>query len=93
MHDIQGTKEREYAAKRAGKAGYPLRKWGTGPNEASYWNYKEARDTGVEAHKKAYPHCHPPNNTCIKDQLDAYHQDECKFEDKTPMRTDTVNRH
>lgn len=59
-------------------------KTGKGINQ-SKWNYKEARSTGVTAHKIAFPHC---NAACVEKQLDAYHKDECGFDEDTPLRSD-----
>jgi hypothetical protein len=90
MHDVQGSIERGYAQLRSKR---PLKSWGPGPLQKSYWNYGEARDTGATAHKRAYPHC---DRECTKRQLDAYHQDHPRgpqCSENAPMRTDPVNRH
>jgi len=54
-------------------------------NAISKWKYKDARDTGMLAHKTAFPKC---NAMCIKKQLDDYHKDKCGFDDETPLRSD-----
>lgn len=59
-------------------------KTGKGEN-VSKWRYKEARNAGAKAHKIAFPHC---NEECVKKQLDAYHKDECKISENTPLRSD-----
>jgi hypothetical protein len=54
-------------------------------NAVSKWKYKDARDTGILAHKTAFPHC---NSKCIEKQLDDYHKDKCGLDDDTPLRSD-----
>jgi Domain of unknown function (DUF4150)/GHH signature containing HNH/Endo VII superfamily nuclease toxin 2 len=92
MHAVQGQMEGNFNA----QEGAPLATWanagpllkpgGTarGPAE-SKWDYSDARETGVMAHKMAFPHC---NSECIRKQLDAYHKDELGLEDDTPVRSD-----
>jgi hypothetical protein len=69
------------------KRGKVLQKWPNG--DESRWTYKEARDTGVLANSKVYPHCNPK---CTEKQLDNYHtQDKPKgpgVSNDTPLRTD-----
>lgn len=54
-------------------------------NALSKWTYGDARDTGMLAHKLAFPHC---NSECIKRQLDDYHKDQCGLKEGEPLRTD-----
>jgi hypothetical protein len=91
LHAIQGQIEASFNALGAvlgswKGAGVLLKKDGTarGPAE-SKWNYGQARDAGVFAHKTAFPHC---NAVCIKNQLDAYHN----LDDEAPVRTDPSDR-
>lgn len=91
MHDVQGKQERAYGYMRRDE---PLAAWGKGRNEASYWNYAEAREAGVAAHKKAFPHC---NSECTRRQLDEYHKGDppagAGVDDDTALRSDLQNRH
>lgn len=54
-------------------------------NAVSKWKYSDARDTGMLAHKTAFPHC---NSQCIKKQLDDYHKGECGLDEDEPLRSD-----
>lgn len=90
MHDVQGHQERAYHAMRSADPDFVPYQFGGHPNELSYWNYGEARDTGVAAHKKAFPDCEAE---CTRRQLDHYHQDQIGIQDDAPVRTDPVNRH
>jgi Domain of unknown function (DUF4150)/GHH signature containing HNH/Endo VII superfamily nuclease toxin 2 len=90
MHDVQGQQERAYMAMRLSDPEFVPHTFGGHPNDRSYWNYGEARDTGAAAHHKAFPHCDPD---CTRRQLDAYHQDQLGIADEAPLRTDPVNRH
>ncbi|APZ94360.1 PAAR-like domain-containing protein [Fuerstiella marisgermanici] len=49
------------------------------------WTYKDARNTGVKAHKAVNGQC---SEECTTAQLDAYHKDRCGMDDSTPLRTD-----
>jgi hypothetical protein len=49
------------------------------------WTYKDARDTGVKAHKAVNPQC---SEKCTKAQLDAYHKEQCGIKENTELRTD-----
>lgn len=89
LHKVQGLMEGAYKDR-----GTVLKEWeGAGTLEkgggrepaVSHWNYGEARDSGVLAHKTAFPHC---NDVCTKNQLDDYHKNKCGMEDETPVRSD-----
>lgn len=90
MHAVQGKIEAAYND----LPGPPLRQWpGKGPiigdgnkrgPAISKWTYGDARDTGMLAHKTAFPHC---NSICVKKQLDEYHK-ECGVKEDTPLRSD-----
>jgi hypothetical protein len=90
MHDIQGQQERAYAALRSSDPDFNAYPFGGHPNDKSYWNYGEARDSGAAAHHRAFPDCDPE---CTKRQLDHYHQDQLNIHEEAPMRTDPINRH
>jgi len=65
--------------------GPPLDSWG--PDEESYWTYRQASAAGARSHKIANPHC---NEACTQAQLDQYHQNDPsgpKLEDDQPVRT------
>lgn len=94
MHSIQGKLEAAYHA-----MGNVLKSWaGAGPlakrggterlAAESRWNYGQARDAGLVAHKQAFPQC---SSACVKAQLDGYHN-RCGINDETPLRTDPVPR-
>jgi hypothetical protein len=87
LHSVQGKLERAYGSARKNA---PLDSWGSGPDEASYWNYEEARNAGAQAHKLAFPDC---DEECIKKALDAYHQNQCGIGSDDSLRSDlTVRR-
>ncbi len=54
------------------------------------WNYQEARDAGLDAHKAVKPECNdtPEKQACNKHQMDKYHVEECKMKPDTPLRID-----
>lgn len=91
LHAVQGKIEGAYMS----LPGEPHCEWlevgkkspqtGCRGNAVSKWTYKDARDTGVLAHKTAFPHC---NAKCIEKQLDEYHKDKCGLDDDSPLRTD-----
>jgi len=64
----------------------PIRKNGNSCQlETRTLNYKQARDQAVESFQTAFgEHC---DSDCLKAQLDAYHKDECKIDDKTKIKT------
>jgi hypothetical protein len=45
-------------------------------------NYKDARDSGVDAAAEVSPEANCSED-CLKAQMDAYHKDECKMKDNT----------
>jgi hypothetical protein len=49
------------------------------------WKYKDARNTGVKAHKAVNPQC---REGCTKAQLDSYHKERCGTKENTELRTD-----
>lgn len=85
LHAVQGKLEAAYNNSRP----EPLCSWEPYEPGASAshsrWTYAEARDSGVTAHKIAFPHC---NEKCVAAQLDAYHQDKCGIADDEPLRSD-----
>ncbi len=85
LHAVQSQLEGAYNARTSTNCEWENSgKTGKGTNK-SKWNYKEARDAGVTAHQIAFPHCNPK---CVEKQLDAYHKDECGFDESTPLRSD-----
>lgn len=88
MHNGQGRLEAAHKAN-----GKVLKTWpGAGPlnkgkrgDAVSNWTYGQARDAGVATMMMAAPHC---DSECIKNQLDAYHKDECGIKEDDPVRTD-----
>jgi len=89
-HKVQGMMEGAYNDRGAVLQTWPgqgaLNKaTGKRDDAVSRWNYKEARDSGVLAHKTAFPHC---NAKCTEKELDKYHKDKCGMHDDTPLRSD-----
>ena len=84
LHEIQGQLERAFN-NRPGAPNTPL------SSGVSNWNYGQARDTGVMAHRLTFPDskCDPD---CIGKQLDAYHKKKAPdgpgVDDSTPVRSD-----
>ena len=92
MHAVQGQLEGQFNSLPGASlatwanAGPLLKQGGTARGPAhSKWDYSDARETGVLAHKTAFPNC---NSECIRKQLDAYHKDGLGLEDDTPVRSD-----
>ncbi|MEW8626035.1 MAG: PAAR-like domain-containing protein [Candidatus Thiodiazotropha sp.] len=48
-------------------------------------NYKDARDSGVDAVAEVFPEANCSGD-CLKAQMDAYHKDECKMKDTTELK-------
>jgi hypothetical protein len=94
MHAVQSSVEAAFTDKPVNcewlDAGKKVKDQKERDTAKSQWKYKDARKAGVEAHKAAFPgQC---NEDCIKNQIDAYHKNECGFDDETPLRTDPIKR-
>jgi hypothetical protein len=84
MHDVQDSMERGYRNLRMADPDFEPHSFGGHPNDESYWDYGEARDAGVAAHSRVFPHCEPE---CTRAQLDHYHKTKLGLDDSAPMRT------
>ena len=100
LHGVQGQLEKAYGNARKN----PLRRWpGAGKKvttgaygisirepKISKWTLKEATNAAVKAHQIVFRSSNCTAN-CIRKQLDAYHKDQCKFDDKTRLGTDPLS--
>lgn len=78
FHALVGKRENA-AIRKAGKAG---------ANKEQAWTYKNAKDAGINAHKKIFPKS-KCSKKCLEAQLDAYHN-KIGATDSTPLRTETA---